>query len=64
MNNVILLGRLTKDPEIRYTQTGMAVANFTLAIDRPRRQEKEQGTDFIRITTFDKTAENINKYYI
>lgn len=63
MNSVILIGRLTKDPEIRYTANSqMAVANFTVAIDRPARQDGEKQTDFPRVIAFGKTAENCERY--
>lgn len=61
MNNVQLLGRLTKDPAITYTNNDngqMAIARFTLAINRIKRDE----ADFIRCVTFGKTAEVIEKY--
>lgn len=58
MNNVVLIGRLTKDPEITYTQNGTAVCKFTLAVDR----QGKDGADFIRIITWNKTAENCSKY--
>jgi single-strand DNA-binding protein len=55
MNNVVLIGRLTKDPEVRYApESQMAVATFTIAIDRA---SKDKGADFPRITCFGKTAE-------
>ena len=61
MNKVILIGRLTKDPEVRYTQTGKAVARFTLAVDRRfvRRDADsgQQTADFIPIVVWDKLAE-------
>lgn len=61
MNNVVLIGRLTRDPETRYIpQTETAVANFTLAVDRP--MAKEKTADFIRIVAFGKTAELCEKY--
>ncbi len=61
MNNVVLIGRLTRDPEVRYIpQSETAVANFTLAIDRPMAREKT--TDFIRIVAFGKTAEICERY--
>lgn len=61
MNQTILIGRLTKDPEIKYiSDSQTAVANFTLAVDRP--MAKEKTADFIRITVFGKTAENCEKY--
>lgn len=65
MNNVTLIGRLTKDPEIRYTQgeRQMAIARYTLAVDRPgKKQEGQQNADFISCTAFDKAAEFVEKY--
>lgn len=63
MNSVVLIGRLTRNPEIRYTSgTQMAVATFTVAIDRPVRSGGEKQTDFPRITVFGKQAENCERY--
>ena len=64
MNSVTLTGRLVRDPQIRYaSQSQMAVANFTLAVDRVRsRDGKEQTADFPDIVAFGKTAEIIEKY--
>ena len=63
MNSVVLIGRLTKDPELRYTSgTQMAVATFTVAVDRPVKSGEEKKTDFPRITVFGKQAENCEKY--
>jgi len=63
MNSVELTGRLTKDPDVRYTGSGMAIGRFTLAVDRQRSaKEGEQTADFIGITCFGKTAELIEKY--
>lgn len=63
MNSVILIGRLTRDPEVRYTpSTQMAVATFTLAIDRPTSKGKEKQTDFPKITVFGKQAENCERF--
>lgn len=62
MNSVVLIGRLTRDPEVRYTQSQMPVATFTLAIDRPVRSGGEKQTDFPRVTCFGKTAELVEKY--
>lgn len=60
MNRAELIGRLTADPEVRYTSaTNMAVATFTLAVDRPVKDKK---TDFIRIKVLGKPAENCEKY--
>ncbi|MGB9886069.1 MAG: single-stranded DNA-binding protein [Moorellales bacterium] len=58
VNRVILIGRLTRDPEMRYTPQGVAVTSFDLAVDRPFvNREGERGTDFIRIVTWRKLAE-------
>lgn len=58
LNRVILIGRLVADPELRYTQSGIAVANFRLAVDRPfTTREGERETDFIDIVTWRKLAE-------
>ena len=63
MNSVILIGRLTRDPELRYTNgSQMAIAKFSLAIDRPTRQGEERKADFPRVTVFGKQAENCEKY--
>ncbi len=65
MNSVVLIGRLTRDPELRYTAgTQMAVATFTVAIDRPTRAGGEKQTDFPRVTVFGKQAENCEKYLV
>ncbi|MFZ5753354.1 MAG: single-stranded DNA-binding protein [Bacillota bacterium] len=59
LNRVILIGRLTKDPELRYTPSGTAVATFTLAVNRNRtNQEGEREADFIPIVVWQKQAEN------
>ena len=64
MNCVALMGRLARDPEVRYTQGGnsMCVANYTLAVDRPRRREGEQAADFISCVAFGKTGEFVERY--
>lgn len=59
MNNVTLIGRLTADPELSYTNNQTAVCHFTLAVNR---MKKEDGADFIRITAWGKQAENCEKY--
>lgn len=58
MNNVILTGRMCADPEVAYATTGTAVCKFTLAVDRPN---KEESADFIRITVFGKQAEAVDR---
>ena len=63
MNSVVLIGRLTRDPEVRYTSgSQMAVCTFSIAIDRPARQGEEKKTDFPRITVFGKQAENCERF--
>lgn len=58
MNKVILMGRLTRDPEVRYTQTGKVVCQFTLAVDRPfTNQEGQREADFIPVVIWGKIAE-------
>ena len=70
MNKVILIGRLTKDPDLRYTQNGKAMATFILAVDKQLSREKKQEmetqgkatADFPRVTAWGKQAENLSKY--
>ena len=62
MNKVILAGRLVRDPELRYTQTGKAVASFTLAVNRRFSHNQEQTADFIPIVVWDKLAEVCSKH--
>lgn len=63
MNSVVLIGRLTKDPEVKYISNNqMAVATFTVAIDRPVKQGAEKKTDFPRVTAFGRQAENCERY--
>ena len=62
MNQAIIIGRLTRDPEVRYTQSGTAVCTFTLAVDRPWAHSKDQQSnqptaDFIPVVTWRKLAE-------
>lgn len=59
MNNVAMIGNLGKDPEIRYTGSGIAVANFSIAVQRPfkNKQTNEYETDWFNCTAFRKTAE-------
>ena len=64
MNSVQLIGRLTRDPEVRYTQDQMAIATFSIAIDRPPRRDGTRETDFPRITVFGRQAENCEKYLV
>ncbi len=62
MNKIILLGRFTKDPEIRYTPSGACVAQFTLAVDRPYTKDGQKEADFITCVAWGKTAEAIGNY--
>ncbi|MCH4398374.1 single-stranded DNA-binding protein [Staphylococcus haemolyticus] len=63
INRVILVGRLTKDPEFRTTQSGVNVATFTLAVNRTfTNAQGEREADFINIVVFRKQADNVNNY--
>ncbi|MFV8826197.1 single-stranded DNA-binding protein [Alkalihalobacterium sp. APHAB7] len=63
INRVVLVGRLTKDPELRYTPNGVAVANFTLAVNRPfSNQQGDREADFINCIIWRKPAENVANY--
>lgn len=65
LNKVVLIGRLTRDPELRYTSGGIAVANFTLAVDRNfANQQGEREADFIPIVVWRGAAENCAKYLV
>lgn len=68
MNRVILMGRLTRDPEVRYSQgeRSMAIARYTLAVDRRGRRNQDSGeqtADFINIVAFDRAGEFAEKYF-
>ena len=64
MNKAILIGRLTRDPEIRYTSSNRAVCQFSIAVDRPFTNQTtgQREADFINIVVWDKQAENVGKY--
>ena len=62
MNHFVGIGRLTRDPEVRYTQSGKACARFTLAIDRRKSGDGNQQADFISCVAWEKTAEVISQY--
>lgn len=62
MNHIILIGRLTRDPELRYTPNGVAVTNFDLAVERDYKQEGQPDADFIRIIAWQKQAEVCANY--
>ena len=65
LNHITIMGRLTRDPELRRTGTGVAVTNFTLAVDRDfaDKQTGEKGTDFIDCVAWKHTAEFVSKYF-
>ena len=64
LNRIILMGRLTRDPELRRTQSGTAVTSFSLAVDRDfKSQTGEKETDFIDIVAWRSTAEFVSKYF-
>ncbi|MCM3716277.1 single-stranded DNA-binding protein [Alkalihalobacillus oceani] len=63
LNRVVLVGRLTRDPELRYTPNGVAVTNFTLAVNRPfTNNEGERAADFVNCVVWRKPAENVANY--
>ena len=65
LNHIVLMGRLVRDPELRHTQSGTAVASFTLAVDRgfKDKQTGEKTTDFIDIVAWRQTAEFVSRYF-
>lgn len=63
MNKVILMGRLTKDPEVRMTEKQMSIARYTIAIDRPKKGGESTGADFINCVAFDRAADFVEKYF-
>lgn len=63
LNNVVLMGRLTKDPDLRQTPQGVSVATFSLAVDRNYSKGEEKQTDFINIIAWRNTADFVSKYF-
>lgn len=65
LNRILLMGRLTRDPELRHTQTGTPVASFSLAVDRDFKNKEtgEKTTDFIDIVAWRNTADFVSKYF-
>ena len=65
LNRIILMGRLTRDPELRHTQTGTPVASFSLAVDRDFKDKTtgEKSTDFIDIVAWRQTAEFVSRFF-
>lgn len=62
INKTILIGRITKDPEIKRTQTGMSVCSFTLAVNRNYKQDGQPEADFIQCVAWDKKADLLGQY--
>ena len=62
MNKVFLIGRISRDIDLRYTTSGMAVCQINVAVNRPKQKDKEQEADFINVVVWDKQAENLSKY--
>lgn len=62
MNRVFLIGRLSRDPDLRHTSNGMAVCQINVAISRRQTQGKDPETDFINVVVFDRQAENVARY--
>lgn len=63
INSIVLMGRLTADPELRTTQSGKSVVSFSVAVDRDFQQNGEKQADFIGVVAWGKTAEFIDKYF-
>lgn len=63
MNLVVLVGRFTNDPEVRYTQDNKAISKFSLAVNRKFKSEGQPEADFFNVVAFGKTAEFIGKYF-
>lgn len=64
LNKAILMGRLTRDPELRHTQSNTAVCGFSLAVNRDYAPQGSQTTDFIEVVAWGKTAEFVSKYFV
>jgi single-strand DNA-binding protein len=64
INRIVLVGRMTRDPEVRYAASGTTVANFGIAVDRPTRNQEtgDKETDFFNVVAFRKTAEFVSQY--
>lgn len=62
MNAIILMGRLTRDPMVSYTDTGMTIARFSIAVDRKYKRDGESAADFFNVVSFGKQAEFVERY--
>ena len=63
LNHIVIMGRLTRDPELRRTNSGVAVSSFTLAVDRDIKSNGEKETDFIEVVCWKGTAELVSKFF-
>lgn len=63
LNHIVVMGRFTRDPELRRTNSGIAVASFTLAVDRDYSGKEEKETDFIECVAWRQTGEYVSKYF-
>ena len=63
LNKIILMGRLARDPELKSTNSNIAVCKFTVAVNRPYQKDKEKQADFINVTAWRGTAEFVSKYF-
>lgn len=63
LNTAILMGRLTADPELKTTNSGLSVTSFCVAVDRRYQKDGERQTDFINVTAWRQTAEFVNRYF-
>lgn len=63
LNKIFLMGRLTRDPETRKTQSGVSVCSFSLAVDRDYKKDGEKETDFIDVVAWRSTADFVSKYF-
>ena len=64
LNNIVIQGRLTRDPELRHTQNGIAVASFSIACDRDRKNEDgNRDTDFVEVVAWRNTAEFVSRFF-
>ena len=64
LNHIVIMGRLTRDPELRHTQNGIAVASFSIACDRDRKNEDgNRDTDFVDVVAWRNTAESVSRFF-
>ncbi|MFO7947681.1 MAG: single-stranded DNA-binding protein, partial [Armatimonadota bacterium] len=62
INNVVLVGRLATDPEMKYSQSGTEITTFRIAVSRPPRENQQQDTDFLNVVCFGNVAQNVASY--